>query len=107
MAPIVVKDANAFRELCMMFKTDTLLVYANPEVHGQEQYSHILNSMMEARKQLPISFSKSSGQEEIPQIIFALSTTKSLEPFLKLRGDGPQAVYLKLTGNETYVKCFD
>ena len=63
--------------------------------------------MMETRKQLPISFSKSSDEEEIPQIIFALSTTKSLEPFLKLRGDGPQAVYLKLTGNETYVKCFD
>ena len=35
-APIVVKDANVFRELCMMFKTDTLLVYANPDVHGQE-----------------------------------------------------------------------
>ena len=35
MAPIVVKDANVFRELCMMFKTDTLLVYASPEAHGE------------------------------------------------------------------------
>ena len=26
---------------------------------------------------------------------------------MKLRGDGPQAVFLKLTGDDTYVKCFD
>ena len=35
MAPIVVKDANVFRELCMMFKTDALLVYSSPEAHGE------------------------------------------------------------------------
>ena len=61
MAPIVVKDANAFRELCMMFKTDTLLVYANPDVHGNVQYKKIVDSMMEARQQLPISFSAPNG----------------------------------------------
>ena len=37
-APVVIHDTRTFYEMCSMFKTDTLIVYCDPRVHGEETY---------------------------------------------------------------------
>jgi len=90
-APVVIHDQRTFYEMCSMFKTDTLIIYCNPQVHGQETYEKVIKSVLEAREKQPLNFEKpEEGKENTdPQIIFTVSTTQSLEPFLKLKSKEP------------------
>ena len=106
-APIVVHDTRTFYEICSMFKTDTLIIYCDPSIHGEETYQKVVKSVLEAREKQPLNFEK---QEEgkanhSPQIIFTVSTTKNLEPFLKIKGNQPQAILLKLNGKDSQIDC--
>ena len=76
-APVVIHDQRTFYEMCSMFKTDTLIIYCNPQVHGQATYEKVIKSVLEAREKQPLNFEKpEEGKENSdPQIIFTVSTT--------------------------------
>ena len=49
-APVVIHDQRTFYEMCSMFKTDTLIIYCNPQVHGIATYEKVIQSVLEARE---------------------------------------------------------
>ena len=57
-APIVVHDQRSFHELCMLFRTNTLIAYCDPKIHGDEMYKEILKTVKEARDKKPLNFEK-------------------------------------------------
>ena len=56
--PIIVHDTRTFYEMCSMFRTDTLIIYCDPDVHGLETYDQIIKVMSEAREKQPLNFEK-------------------------------------------------
>lgn len=54
-APLLVSNYMQFGNLKMRFNTNMLVVYCNPDVHGQETYDKVLAALCEARRKRPLS----------------------------------------------------
>ena len=43
-SPVVINNQRQFHELYYMFRSDLLVFYCDPEVHGREQYQKMLET---------------------------------------------------------------
>ena len=53
-SPIIIRDYMQFAVLTQKFKTNTLVIYCDPD-RDPEQYNRVLKTLVRARKQIPIN----------------------------------------------------
>ena len=94
--PIVVNDEVKFRK--MLLGLPTLLVYCDPNIHGQDTYDRVMRSVSEARKKMPliVDYAKDRTAEDTPEVMFVVSKTNKLPPIGMLKKDQPMALFIKM-----------
>ena len=85
-----------------MFRSDLLVFYCDPEVHGKEAYQKALETAQKARDLLPMDLSKDAKT----QVLFTVSTVKNLG-LVTLKGDKPEACFLKLLGQDSVINSLN
>ena len=99
-APMIAHNEVKFRNL--LLGLPCLLIYCDPQIHGQDTYDAVLRSISEARKKMPLivnySTEKGSGNDT-PEVMFVVSTTNKLPPIGMLKKDEPQALFIKMGPN--------
>lgn len=95
-APMIAHDELKFRKL--LLGLPTLLIYCDPDIHGRETYDRVLKAVSEARKKMPliVNYSNEKGENDIPEVMFVVSTTNKLPPIGILKKDTPQALFIKM-----------
>ena len=92
-SPIIIRDFMQFGVLTQKFKTNTVVVYCDPE-KDPEFFKKVQKAMVHARRQLPINLvPDESGtlkkQQRHNDVLLVLSTLKNLPPVAKIHDDVP------------------
>ena len=109
-SPIVIRDFMQFGVLSQKFKTNTLVIYCDPE-KDPEFFRKVQKAMVHARKQLQINLiPDESGtlkkQQRHNDVLLVLSTLKNLPPVLKIHEDIPQALFVTPEEETTVIDLF-
>ena len=96
---MIVHDEIKLRKL--LLGLPTLLIYCDPNVHGKETYTKVLEAVSEARKKMPlvVNYSKdkdAASTDTQPEVMFVVSTTNKLPPIGILKKDRPQALFVHM-----------
>ena len=88
-APMIAHNEVKFRNL--LLGLPCLLVYCDPQIHGQDTYDKILKAISDARRKMPliVNYDSKSQSETTPEVMFVVSTTNKLPPIGMLKQDQP------------------
>ncbi|CDW86371.1 UNKNOWN [Stylonychia lemnae] len=108
-SPIVIHDYMTFANLSQKYKSSLLVVYCD-EKEDPKKYNELLRSLIKARKAMPINLKPDENGElqksqRHQDVIFVMSTTKSLMPITKIHSSQPQALFI--TPDSEFVNLFN